>query len=152
VGAARTQAKCLCLEAHAASEGWALPAGRARAYPPPVGPVEAVLVDAGGVLVLPDRAVVSAALGPGPWHEAPETLDRAHYRAIAAVDEVRPASDRAILPVYLAAYLEALGVPPDRGVLVDSRASSTPAPRPGRPSSPSRSPPCGPSPRRGAAS
>ncbi len=60
--------------------------------------MEAVLVDAGGVLVLPDRGVVSAALGPGPWREAPELLDRAHYRAIAAVDEVRPASDSEIFP------------------------------------------------------
>jgi hypothetical protein len=42
------------------------------AYPLLVRPVEAVLVDAGGVLVLPDRAVVSASLGPGPWLEAPE--------------------------------------------------------------------------------
>jgi hypothetical protein len=78
-----------------------------------VRPVEVVLVDAGGVLVLPDRDVVSVALGPGPWRETPEVLDLAHYRAIAAVDEVRPASDREIFPVYIAAYLEALGLSPD---------------------------------------
>jgi hypothetical protein len=82
-----------------------------------VRPIEAVLVDGGGVLVLPDRAVVSATLGPGPWLEAPEVLDRAHYRAIAAVDEVRPASDSEIFPVYVAAYLEALGLSPDPGHL-----------------------------------
>jgi putative hydrolase of the HAD superfamily len=85
------------------------------AYPPLVRPIEAVLVDAGGVLVLPDRAVVSAALGPGPWRETPEVLDLAHYRAIAAVDEVRPASDSEIFPVYVAAYLEALGLSPVPG-------------------------------------
>jgi len=76
--------------------------------------VEAVLIDAGGVLVLPGRAAVSAALGPGQWREEPTILDRAHYRAVAAVDEARPPSDRAIVPVYVVAYLEALGVPPDR--------------------------------------
>ena len=65
--------------------------------------------------MLPDRGVVSAALGPGPWLETPEVLDLAHYHAIAAVDEVRPASDSAIFPVYVAAYLEALGLSPDPG-------------------------------------
>jgi putative hydrolase of the HAD superfamily len=67
--------------------------------------------------MLPDRAVVSAALGPGPWGEAPGALDRAHYRAIAAVDEARPASDRAIFPIYVAGYLEALGVSPNPRVV-----------------------------------
>jgi putative hydrolase of the HAD superfamily len=85
--------------------------------------VEAVLVDAGGVLVLPDRGVVSAALGPGPWQETPEVLDLAHYRAIAAVDEVRPASDREIFPVYVAAYLEALGLSPVPGHVVEGLGS-----------------------------
>jgi putative hydrolase of the HAD superfamily len=65
--------------------------------------------------VLPDRSVVSAALGPGPWRETPEVLDLAHYRAIAAVDQVRPASDSEIFPVYVGAYLEALGLSPDPG-------------------------------------
>ncbi len=73
--------------------------------------------------MLPDRAVVSAALGPGPWGEAPEALDRAHYRAIAAVDKVRPPSDRAIFPVYVAAYLEALGFSPGRRDPVKALAS-----------------------------
>jgi putative hydrolase of the HAD superfamily len=95
------------------------PPCHARTYPPLVRAVEAVLVDAGGVLLLPDRAVVSAALGPGFWDEAPEALDRAHYRAIAEVDEARPESDRAILPTYVAAYLEALEVLPDRRDLID---------------------------------
>ena len=77
-----------------------------------MGAVDAVLVDAGGVLVLPDRSAVSAALGPGPWDNAPEVLDRAHYRAVAAVDDARPETDRAIFPTYVAAYLEAVGVSP----------------------------------------
>jgi beta-phosphoglucomutase-like phosphatase (HAD superfamily) len=69
--------------------------------------------------VLPDRGVVSAALGPGPWRETPQVLDLAHYRAIAAVDEVRPASDSEIFPVYIAAYLEALGLSPVSGHVVE---------------------------------
>jgi hypothetical protein len=84
---------------------------------------DAVLVDAGGVLVLPDRAAVSTALGPGAWNEAPEVLDRAHYRAVAAVDRARPDSDRAIFPTYVAAYLEALEVAPGRRDLVNALAA-----------------------------
>jgi len=101
----------------------AFPINRPRAYPPLVGRIEAVLVDAGGVLVLPDRQVLSAALGSGPWQEVPEVLDRAHYLAVAAVDEVRPPSDHAIFPVYVAAFLDALGVPPGRTDVVDALAS-----------------------------
>ena len=87
------------------------------------GAVDAVLVDAGGVLVLPDRAAVSTALGPGAWDEAPEVLDRAHYRAVAAVDNARPDSDRAIFPIYVVAYLEALEVSPGRRDVVDAFAA-----------------------------
>jgi putative hydrolase of the HAD superfamily len=94
-----------------------------RAYPPVVGAFDAVLVDAGGVLVLPDRAAISAALGPGVWDEAPEVLDTAHYRAVAAVDDARPETDRAIFPTYVAAYLEAVGVSPGNRDLVDALAA-----------------------------
>jgi putative hydrolase of the HAD superfamily len=85
--------------------------------------VDAVLVDAGGVLVLPDRGAVSAALGPGPWIGAPKVLDRAHYRAVAAVDNARPHSARAIFPTYIAAYLEALEISPGRRDLADALAA-----------------------------
>jgi putative hydrolase of the HAD superfamily len=82
--------------------------------------IDAVLVDAGGVLVLPDRDAVAAALGPGSWNRAPEVLDRAHYCAVAAVDDARPDSDRAIIPTYIAAYLQSLEVSAGRSDLVDS--------------------------------
>jgi hypothetical protein len=39
------------------------------------------------------------------------------------VDGVRPASDREIFPVYVAAYLEALGLSPDPGRVVEGLAS-----------------------------
>lgn len=81
---------------------------------------DAVLIDAGGVLVLPDRDAVAAALGPGSWNSAPEVLDRAHYRAVAAVDDARPDSDRAIFPTYIAAYLESLEVSAGRRDFVDA--------------------------------
>ena len=88
-----------------------------------MGAVDAVLVDAGGVLVLPDRGAVSAALGPGSWDHVPEVLDRAHYRAVAAVDKARPDSDGAIFPTYIAAYVEALEVSSGRRDLVDALAT-----------------------------
>lgn len=91
-----------------------------RAYPPVVGAFDAVLVDAGGVLVLPDRSAISAALGPGAWDEAPEVLDTAHYRAVAAVDDARPETDHGIFPTYVAAYLEAVGVSPDHRDRIDA--------------------------------
>jgi putative hydrolase of the HAD superfamily len=81
---------------------------------------DAVLVDAGGVLVLPDRDAVAAVLGPGSWNSAPELLDRAHYRAVAAVDDTRPDSDRAIIPTYIAAYLQSLEVSAGRSDLADA--------------------------------
>jgi putative hydrolase of the HAD superfamily len=84
---------------------------------------DAVLVDAGGVLVLPDRDAVAAALGPGSWNSAPEVLDRAHYCAVAAVDDARPDSDRAIIPTYIAAYLQSLEVSAGRSDLVDALAA-----------------------------
>lgn len=85
-----------------------------------MGAFDAVLVDAGGVLVLPDRAAVSTVLGHGAWNEAPEVLDTAHYRAVASVDDARPETDRAIFPTYIAAYLEAVGVSPRNRDLVDA--------------------------------
>ena len=84
---------------------------------------DAVLVDAGGVLVLPDRDAVAAALGSGSWNRAPEVLDRAHYRAVAAVDDARPDRDGAIIPTYIAAYLQSLEVSADRSDLVDAFAA-----------------------------
>jgi putative hydrolase of the HAD superfamily len=72
--------------------------------------VDAVLLDAGGILVLPDpelvrRQVVAAGL-PEPDEEA---MRRAHYTAVAAMDRTGAEN----LPVYRAAYLTACGASPE---------------------------------------
>lgn len=73
-------------------------------------PVEAVLFDAGGILVLPDpdlvRAQVAAAGLPAP--DEP-TMRRAHYTAVAAMDR----SGREDIAVYRQAYLLACGAAPE---------------------------------------
>lgn len=80
-------------------------------------PVEAVLLDAGGVLLLPDPAVVTRALAGVGVAPDPAVLVRAHYAAVAALD----ACDDGAWSSYLAAYAAAAGVP------VDRRATATAA-------------------------
>jgi putative hydrolase of the HAD superfamily len=52
-----------------------------------------------------------------------EVLDRAHLPCRRGVDNARPDSDRAILPTYIAAYLEALEVSRGRRDFVDALAA-----------------------------
>jgi putative hydrolase of the HAD superfamily len=72
-------------------------------------PVEAVLLDAGGVLVLPHPDRVLPQLSELGLHPQPAALVRAHYRAIAAMDS----SGREDIPRYRRAYLLACGADPD---------------------------------------
>jgi putative hydrolase of the HAD superfamily len=69
-----------------------------------------VLLDAGGILVLPDpalvRAQVTAAGLPAPGEEA---MRRAHYTAVAAMDR----GGREDVAVYREAYLLACGADPE---------------------------------------
>jgi putative hydrolase of the HAD superfamily len=70
--------------------------------------IEAVLLDAGGVLVLPDPGLVRAqvvAAGLPPPSE--ETMRRAHYTAVASMD----ATGTEDLATYRTAYLGACGAP-----------------------------------------
>jgi hypothetical protein len=68
----------------------------------------ALLLDAGGVPLLPHPEDVREAL---PWmHLDDDVVDRAHFAGIAAVDQARPAPYVDVLPFYVPAYLEALGV------------------------------------------
>lgn len=74
-------------------------------------PVDAVLLDAGGILVLPDfdharGQVVSAGLPPPD----DETLRRAHYAAVAAMD----ASGSEDIPTYRRTYLQVCGATPEQ--------------------------------------
>jgi putative hydrolase of the HAD superfamily len=67
------------------------------------------LLDVGGVLVLPDRELVSAALIAAAVEHDPERVDEAHYRAMRATDE-----HLGDLPegAYGSAYRRALGIAP----------------------------------------
>jgi len=72
--------------------------------------VDAVFLDAGGVLVTPDpdrvRAELAAAV-PGAATPDDAALVQAHYRAMAAVDVARSAPET--FDAYLPAYLGAIG-------------------------------------------
>jgi putative hydrolase of the HAD superfamily len=69
--------------------------------------VEAVLLDVGGVFVVPSPEILRPLLGV----EAPdEVFVRAHYTAVAALD----AFGLEGWPAYYSAYASAVGVPPER--------------------------------------
>jgi putative hydrolase of the HAD superfamily len=75
-------------------------------------PIEAVLVDVGGVLVLPDHDRMAAAFERAGLHVDPELLDRAHYAGVAALDEFTE-GDREIWVRYNRAYARACNAPDD---------------------------------------
>jgi putative hydrolase of the HAD superfamily len=67
------------------------------------GPIEAILLDAGGVLLLPDPAELRRALAPFGGTPDDETCRRAHYACMREVDRIGgpdwPAVDRVLLRV-----------------------------------------------------
>lgn len=71
-------------------------------------PVSAVLLDAGGVLTLPDPELVRAQLSADGVRPGVEALDRAHYLALAAHD--RAGGGERGYRAFLAAYVRAVGV------------------------------------------
>lgn len=73
--------------------------------------VRAVLLDAGGVLLLPSPEVMLPPLRAAGVQPTVADLERAHYRATAAVEPV-PEPQRWL--GYLTAYAGACGVPDDR--------------------------------------
>jgi putative hydrolase of the HAD superfamily len=76
-------------------------------------PVKAVLVDAGGTLVLPDHAVVVRVFRSIGLEVDPARLDRAHYAGMAAFDRLA-INDAAAARTYRRAYALEAGVPLDR--------------------------------------
>ena len=74
-------------------------------------PCRAVFLDAGGVIVLPDRALLANALARIGLNIDPAAVPRAHYRAVRALD--RAASPTAS-PHYAAALFPQLGIVPGR--------------------------------------
>jgi putative hydrolase of the HAD superfamily len=75
-------------------------------------PIEAVLIDVGGVLVLPDHDRIAAALDRADVHVDRDLLDRAHYAGVASLDEFTE-GDREIWVQYNRAYARACNVSDD---------------------------------------
>lgn len=73
------------------------------------GPVDAVLLDAGGVLIMPDPDVVLPALTSLGVEASASQLDRAHYAAVAARDQAHAESGLGDWQVYTRAYATACG-------------------------------------------
>ena len=69
--------------------------------------MDAVILDVGGVLLVPHAGTVSAALG---IQLDPETAERAHYVGVRALDEA-PLDRKDEYRAYREAYAGALGVP-----------------------------------------
>ncbi|HEU0237050.1 MAG TPA: HAD family hydrolase [Candidatus Limnocylindrales bacterium] len=100
-----------------------------------IGTSRALLLDVGGVLVLPRHETVAAALSTAGARYDPSRLDAAHYAGVAAIDEPDvTADDRSA--VYRAAFVEMLEVSPARrasasGALADAFRSPGAWSRPG---------------------
>ena len=82
-----------------------------------MGDFDAILFDAGGVLVLPDPTVLGPLLEPYGGDPSVSAHRRAHYAGMAA--KSRDRSHETFWHVYNLAYVESVGVEPD---LVDHRA------------------------------
>ena len=75
-------------------------------------PIDAVFLDVGGVLVLPDHERIAGALARAGVRVDPSRLDRAHYAGVAALTEFTE-GDREIWVAYNRAYARACDVPED---------------------------------------
>lgn len=74
--------------------------------------IEAVFLDAGGVLLVPDAVRIAGVLEPFGARIAPIDADRCHYRGVAAWDGVQP-PPVSIWDTYFAAYAAEAGVRAD---------------------------------------
>jgi putative hydrolase of the HAD superfamily len=72
-----------------------------------------VFLDAGGVIVLPDRHLVAAALARVGLHIDPATVPTAHYRAVRALDRAG-ATAAATRADYPGEFFPELGIAPGR--------------------------------------
>jgi putative hydrolase of the HAD superfamily len=75
-------------------------------------PIEAVLVDVGGVLLLPDHDRIAGTFARAGVHVDRSRFDRAHYAGVAALDEFTE-GDRDIWVRYNRAYARACDTPED---------------------------------------
>jgi putative hydrolase of the HAD superfamily len=80
---------------------------------PPMRRPRAVFLDAGGVLVLPDPAVIVAALATAGVRVESERVQEAHYLAVRAIDGTGgPLEVGGLAPAYLPAFVAGLALPP----------------------------------------
>lgn len=75
-------------------------------------PCRAVLLDAGGVLVLPDRHLLASALAGAGIVIDPDAVPRAHYRAVRSVDRAGAATSTRL--DYPRTLFRQLGIVPGR--------------------------------------
>ena len=75
--------------------------------------MDAVIVDVGGVLLVPHHEAVAPALAPFGVSMNAETAERAHYFGVRAMDAA-PDDERAARLAYLVGYVEAAGVADDQ--------------------------------------
>src|SRR5215210_2071226 len=73
-------------------------------------PIEAVLIDVGGVLILPDHDRIAAALERAGVHVDRDLLDHAHYAGVAVLDQFAE-GDREVWVAYNRAYARACNTP-----------------------------------------
>lgn len=84
-----------------------VPASRPRGRP------QAVLLDVGGVFMLPDPTAITAALELAGVQVGDGALDEAHYRGVSAFSVDYDTSDPFDWSDYLRAYCRALAIPRD---------------------------------------
>jgi putative hydrolase of the HAD superfamily len=75
-------------------------------------PIEAVLIDVGGVLLLPDHDRIAAALAQADVNVDRDLFDHAHYAGVAALDQFTE-GDREIWVRYNRAFARACNIPED---------------------------------------
>jgi len=74
----------------------------------------AVFLDAGGVIVLPDRHLLASAVRSVGIHIDPAAVPSAHYRAVRALDRATAAAAAAATTGYAAALFPQFGILPGR--------------------------------------
>ena len=83
-----------------------------RPSPPPLGTVEVISLDVGGVLVVPDHAVLAEVLASAGVAHDPSRFEVGHYHAMAEVDRAGSAPET--FGDYLHGFLASVGVPVDQ--------------------------------------
>jgi putative hydrolase of the HAD superfamily len=69
-----------------------------------------ILLDMGGVLILPDFSTVAAAAAEDGHQIKDATLDQAHYEAVAILDRPHDTASRSLVDAYVSGFLTSLGL------------------------------------------